>query len=154
MLTLADILQKKDADLVSLTERIDTTSAAGKMIFRLLSVLAEFERDLASDRTREALRFKKANGEKCGGSLPPFGYVTRAGRLYRDEKEQAAVALILGLHGKGESLRDICRDLEVAGYRRKGGSASWHPMAVQRIIEREKSLIEHKPESRHLSVDA
>lgn len=153
-LNLSEILQKKGVDLTSLSERIDTGGASGKMIFRLLSVLSEFERDQISDRTKAALAYKRQNGEKTGGSLPPFGYVSRAGRLYRDEQEQKAIALILDRHGSGESLRSIARELEAAGHRRKGGSASWHPMAVRRIIEREKSRIEHKTESRHLSVDA
>jgi len=136
-LTLAEVLQKKDADLVSLSEKIDTTSAAGKMVFRMLAVLSEFERDQISDRTRAALQYKRGNGEKTGGDVP-FGYWVRAGRLYRNTKEQEAVALIVAHHSKGESLRDICRALEVAGYRRKGGTSSWHPQAVLRIIEREE----------------
>ena len=37
-----------------LSERIDTTSAAGKMVFRMLAVLAEFERDLQEQRTPSA----------------------------------------------------------------------------------------------------
>jgi len=152
-LNLSELLQKKDVDLVSLSEKIDTTSAAGKMIFRMLAVLSEFEKDLASDRTREALRFKRQNGEKTGGDVP-FGYRARSGKLYADPKEQEAVRLILDRHESGESLRSIARELEAAGHRRKSGSASWHPQAVLRIIEREKSLIEHKPESRHPSVDA
>ena len=39
----------------SLSEKLDTTSAAGKMMFRMLAVLSEFERDLVSERTRAAL---------------------------------------------------------------------------------------------------
>src|SRR5262245_55625582 len=38
-ISIADRLHKASADLVSLTERIDTTTAAGKMLFRLLAVL-------------------------------------------------------------------------------------------------------------------
>ena len=49
---IAERLDKAGADLVSLSEKIDTTSATGKMVFRLLAVLAEFERDLVSERTR------------------------------------------------------------------------------------------------------
>jgi len=48
---IAERLDKAGADLVSLTERIDTTTAAGKMVFRMRAVLAEFERDLVSERT-------------------------------------------------------------------------------------------------------
>lgn len=135
-LILSEILLKKEADLVSLSEKIDTTTAAGKMVFRMLAVLSEFERDQISDRTRFALAHKKANGEKTGGDVP-FGYRVRRGKLYRNSEEQKAVRLILGLSEKGESLRGICRNLEAVGVARKRGSLSWHPVAVQRVIKRE-----------------
>src|SRR5437660_991187 len=69
-ITIADRIEKAGADLVSLTERIDTTSAAGKMVFRMLAVLAEFERDLISERTKGALGHKRALGERISGRLP------------------------------------------------------------------------------------
>jgi len=134
-LTLSDILRKKNADLVSLSERIDTTSAAGKMVFRLLAVLAEFERDQVSDRTRFALAHKRANGQKTGGDVP-FGYRARQGKLYPHVAEQNAVRLIVTLADKGLSLRAVCRELEAAGIARKRGASSWHPQAVCRIIAR------------------
>lgn len=135
-LILSETLLKKEADLVSLSEKIDTTSAAGKMIFRLLAVLSEFERDQVSDRTRFALAHKRANGEKTGGDVP-FGYRVRAGKLYPHKEERKAVALILNLAGKGSSLRAICRALEEAGHAKKRGSLTWHPQAVLRVIRRE-----------------
>lgn len=49
--------------MVSLSERIDTTSAAGRMVFRMLAVLAEFERDLCGERTKSALAHKRSRGE-------------------------------------------------------------------------------------------
>ncbi len=135
-LSLSEILQKKDADLVSLSEKIDTTSASGKMVFRLLAVLNEFERDQISDRTRFALAHKKANGEKTGGTVP-FGYKVRSGKLSRNAEEQKAVSLILDLSRKGQSLRGICRELEAAGVARKKGSLTWHPQVVADILQRE-----------------
>src|SRR5437762_1763339 len=59
-LELGERLSKANADLVSLSEKIDTTSAAGKMIFRMMAVMAEFERDQVSERTSMALSYKKA----------------------------------------------------------------------------------------------
>ncbi len=56
---LAEKLDKAGADLVSLSERIDTTTAAGKMVFRMLAVLNEFERDQISERTSAILQHKK-----------------------------------------------------------------------------------------------
>src|SRR6266540_4221445 len=62
-ISISEHLHKSGANLVSLSEKIDTTSAAGKMVFRLLAVLAEFERDLASERTKLAAAYKRARGE-------------------------------------------------------------------------------------------
>jgi len=138
-LTIADGLAKKEADLVSLSEKIDTTTAAGKMVFRMLAVLSEFERDQISDRTRFALAHKRTLGEKTGGSVP-YGYRVRKGKLYPIPAEQEAVRLILDLHGKGESLRDIGRHLAAAGIARKNGSRSWHPQVVADILKRESAL--------------
>src|SRR3954469_6084624 len=70
-LAIAERLEKAGADLVSLSERIDTTSASGKMVFRLLAVLNEFERDLVSERTRAAVAHKRGRGERTG--QVPYG---------------------------------------------------------------------------------
>lgn len=59
MLTIARQLEYQGADLVSLSEKIDTTTAAGRMIFRMLAVLAEFERDQTRERTASSLDFIK-----------------------------------------------------------------------------------------------
>jgi DNA invertase Pin-like site-specific DNA recombinase len=41
MLAIAEQLDAKHADLVSLTEKIDTTTASGRMVFKMLAVLAD-----------------------------------------------------------------------------------------------------------------
>ncbi len=134
-LILSETLSKKEADLVSLSEKIDTTSAAGKMVFRMLAVLAEFERDQISDRTRFALAHKKANMEKTGGDIP-FGYYLENGRLVESPKEQKAIHLIRDLRRKGYRLQAICTELEKEGYRTRRGNAKWQPKTVSRIIQR------------------
>jgi len=135
-ITIADALDKRGADLVSMAEKIDTTTAAGKMVFRMLAVLSEFERDQVSERTRLALDHKRACGEKTGGNVP-YGYTLAAGRLVPDAGEQKAVALIRELHEAGNSLRQIARELEARGYRTKTGRTHWHPQSVKQILERE-----------------
>jgi site-specific DNA recombinase len=134
-ITIAEALEKKGADLVSMAEKIDTTTAAGKMVFRMLAVLSEFERDQVSERTRLALDHKRSCGEKTGGDVP-YGYRVEDGRLVQDEGEQKAIALIRRLHAAGNSLRQIARELEARGYRTKTGRTHWHPQSVKQIIER------------------
>jgi DNA invertase Pin-like site-specific DNA recombinase len=57
---IAEMIDRAGADLVSLTENVDTTTAAGRMFFGVLAVMNQFERDLASERTRLAAAFKRA----------------------------------------------------------------------------------------------
>jgi site-specific DNA recombinase len=134
-LVLSEVLSKKEADLVSLSEKIDTTSASGKMVFRLMAVLNEFERDQISDRTRFALAHKRAIGEKTGGDIP-FGYYLDGGRLVENDNEQKAIILIRDLRSKGYRLQAICWELEKEGYLTRRGNLKWQPKTVSRIIER------------------
>jgi len=85
-LMLADKLDKAGADLVSLSERIDTTTTAGRMVFRMLAVLNEFERDQVSERTRAILQHKKAKGEVY--SPIPFGFKREGDKLIPSEREK------------------------------------------------------------------
>lgn len=50
----------------SLAESIDTTSAAGRLVLHIFASLADFERDLIRERTREALAAKRRRGERVG----------------------------------------------------------------------------------------
>ena len=95
---ISERLAKSGADLVSLSEKIDTTSAAGKMVFRMLAVMAEFERDQISERTATAMQFKKAKGELVGAV--PFGRSLAADgvALLDNTEELAAIQQALGVN--------------------------------------------------------
>ena len=51
---------------VSLSEQIDTTTPAGKMVFTVLGAVAELERSLIGERVRAGLRNAKAKGKRLG----------------------------------------------------------------------------------------
>jgi DNA invertase Pin-like site-specific DNA recombinase len=50
----------------SLADSIDTTSAAGRLVLHIFASLADFERELIRERTRDALAAKKRRGEPVG----------------------------------------------------------------------------------------
>ena len=102
-LVIADRLRKKNVDLVSLNDQFDTTSAAGRMFFTVLAAMNQMERELAAERTKDALAFKKAAGEVY--SPVPFGFRAVEGRLEQVEAEAAVVAEILTMRGEGSSLQ-------------------------------------------------
>ncbi|WP_165185090.1 recombinase family protein [Caulobacter soli] len=63
---IADELHARGAHFISLTEGIDTSSPVGEVIFRLLSVFADFERGVIIERTRAGLRAARARGVRLG----------------------------------------------------------------------------------------
>jgi len=134
-IAIAEALDKAGADLVSLSERIDTTSAAGRMIFRMLAVLSEFERDLVSERTISALAHKKAKGERVG--TVPFGCALEADgiHLIDNPTEAATVGIIRDLRRNGLTYRAIAAHLNDNGIRAKAGGR-WHPQAVLNVAGR------------------
>lgn len=132
MLTIADTLERKGADLVSLNEKIDTTSAAGKMVFKMLAVLNEFERDLVSERTKAVLAHKKAKGEKYG--VVPFGYRVVDGRLVEVKAELEILADITAMRGQGRTLRYIANHLNNQGIKGKNGGL-WYASTISYILK-------------------
>ena len=64
---LADELRRKNANLISLTEGIDTASSVGEVIYRLFCVFADFERNVIVERTRAGLAAARARGVRLGG---------------------------------------------------------------------------------------
>ena len=137
-LAIAERLDKAGADLVSLTERIDTTSAAGKMVFRMLAVLAEFERDLISERTTAAMAHKRANGQRIGSI--PYGYDLDADgvNLRSNETEQAVIADIQRRRADGQTLHEIAVALTAQGAPTKAGNRRWAHQTVAQILKRLK----------------
>jgi len=53
-------------EFVSLTEAVDTTTAAGKMVFVVLAAVAELERSLIVERVKAGLRNARAKGKRLG----------------------------------------------------------------------------------------
>ena len=81
----------------SVTERIETNSAAGRLVFHVFAALAEFERRLIVERTHAGLEAARARGRKGGRpALPP-------------EKVAAIQAMAAG----NRSVSEICKALKI-----------------------------------------
>lgn len=82
LIELTELFKGKGVRLVSLKEAIDTESSTGKLLFTLMSALAQFERDTIADRTREGLRSARARGRTGGRPKVNSDDVKKAVKLY------------------------------------------------------------------------
>jgi DNA invertase Pin-like site-specific DNA recombinase len=91
-------LEQQGVAFESLTEKIETSSAAGKLVFHVFAALAEFERNLIRERTHAGLAAARARGRK-GGRKPALTpqQVREIKALLRDPS--IPVASIAGRYG-------------------------------------------------------
>ena len=116
-----DVLSKLKAQGVSL-HMIDlggdvTGNGISKLVFTILSAVAEAERDRIRERVSQVKQDQRGRGRYLGGKVP-FGFVvSKAGDLVPMEQQQAAIRQALTLKAEGRPLRAIQQALEQAGHR-------------------------------------
>ncbi len=132
-ISIGEQIRKASADMVSLSERIDTTGAAGRMIFNLLAVLNEFERDQVSERTKMVMSYLKEN--KKVYSHVPYGYDRIDKDLVINPDEAKTIEYMLKLREKGYGFRKIATQLNKENIKSKHGGL-WYAKTVEHIIER------------------
>ena len=134
MLSIGEMISKKKADMVSLIENIDTTSASGKMMFQMLAVLAEFERNLVGERTSTVLQNKKANSQVYSNKTP-YGFKRVNDRLEQVKQEVKVVAEIQQARAKGQTLQSIADSLNTRGIPTKTNKL-WQPATIHLLLQR------------------
>jgi DNA invertase Pin-like site-specific DNA recombinase len=133
-LELGETFAKAGADIVSLSENIDTTSAAGKMVFRMLAVLAEFERDQVSERTTMAMAHKRQQGQRISRHIPYGTQLAADGTHLEDQAdEQAVIAVAKELHQAGRASRAIATRLAARGLYSRAGTV-FTPSAILAMV--------------------
>jgi DNA invertase Pin-like site-specific DNA recombinase len=133
---LASLLEKYfdgRFDLVSVSEQVNTGTAAGRLVLNVLISVAQWEREAIGERTKTALQHKRKNGERVGSI--PYGYqmATDNVRLVEDQSEQEVIRAVIEFDAAGLSLRAISARLKQLGYLARGGGV-FHPQTVSNIL--------------------
>lgn len=107
-------------EIVLLEPSVDTTTPHGKFTANIFAAVAELEREMISQRTKEALAVLKARGVRLGAppSIP-----------------EKVVRRIVDEHNAGFTLREIAQGLELDQIPTiRGGE--WQHTTVDRVIKR------------------
>jgi DNA invertase Pin-like site-specific DNA recombinase len=100
LLHILEKITEAKAGFRSLTEAIDTTTSAGRMMLQMLGAFAEFERSMIRERTRLGLLAARERG-RIGGRLPKLTAHQRAEAIRMvnsGEKTASEVARLFHLH--------------------------------------------------------
>lgn len=108
-LSLIENLESKGIAFHSISEKVDTKSATGKFFLTIISAVAQMERDMIAERTKDALAHKKKKGEWSGRI--PFGFRIKDNRLVEDPDQIKVIQKAKRLRRSGKSLREISRAL-------------------------------------------
>jgi DNA invertase Pin-like site-specific DNA recombinase len=95
LLLIMEIIDKAGSGFRSLTESIDTTTPAGRMMMQMVGTFAEFERAMIRERTRAGLKAAAAQGRKGG----------RSPKLTEEQKADIADNVLSGRRSGAEMAR-------------------------------------------------
>lgn len=134
---LAALLDRSSREgwaLVSLSEHLDTKSAAGRLMANILASISQWEREAIGERTAAAMQHKAAQGEYTGGHVP-YGFRLSLDGVHLEEHpgEQMVMAAARDLRGAGMSLRAIGAELAERGLMTRNGRR-WGPKQVRRLV--------------------
>lgn len=127
LLNIVEELEKRNIDFRSYTERYETETPAGKMQFRMLAVIAEFERDNIAQNVKMGMLARAKEGSWNGGQVLGYDVVSVPGenrkrklsKLVVNPTEAQTVRKIFNLYVEGNGYKFIANKLNKEGHRTK-----------------------------------
>ncbi len=116
------LCKKQKWSMVALDVELDTTTANGRFMVRVLAAVAEWESEVNGERVREGMAEARASGKVFG---------------FQAQVEPETVQRIARARRRGDSFATIAKRLDKTGVPTPGGGARWYPSTVQRIASRE-----------------
>ncbi|MGA2761607.1 MAG: recombinase family protein [Candidatus Cybelea sp.] len=108
LLATVAMLKTRGIAFLSLEEKIDTTSAAGELVFHVFGAIAHFERRLIAERTKDGIAAARARGKRPGRQPLDADKIAAAIKLVKAGLSPTAAARQLGL-GRSTVYREVNR---------------------------------------------
>jgi site-specific DNA recombinase len=139
-LAISERLAKSGSHLSSLSEKLDTASPFGNMIFTILAALAQLEREEIKSRTGSAMAHLRKCNRRISTRIPlGFDLAPDGVMLIPNAREQRLIEEIATMHRSGMTLVGIARALRDRGTPTKMGGI-WHASTIKAILDRARKL--------------
>lgn len=129
---LSKMLDRWNVSFVSITQQIDTSTSAGRMILNVLVTFAQYEREVIAERIRDKMAATRKKGKWAGGMVP-FGYRVDNHRLVPNPETADVVRRIFRRFLEIQSPKAIALELNKDGIPARGG-ATWTTQHIYRIL--------------------
>ncbi|MGC8651577.1 MAG: recombinase family protein [Minisyncoccia bacterium] len=103
---LIEFFEQNNVSFISVTERFDTSTPAGRLLRNIMLTFAQFERELTSERTKDKM-IERAKKGVWNGRIPPFGYKKGNKKLILHPKEAEIVRLIFETYIETSSIATV-----------------------------------------------
>ena len=112
---LIEFFEQNNISFISVTERFDTSTPAGRLLRNIMLTFAQFERELTSERTKDKMLERAKKGFYNGG-YSPFGYKRENKKLIINKKEAEIIRLIFETYietGSVNRVYDFLKDKNI-----------------------------------------